>query len=400
MLMDLDRFKEVNDTLGHHRGDQLLRQVGERLGAELGDGAMLARLGGDEFAVLLPAASLDEAEQTAEGLLAAFERPFSLEGSDVEVGASIGIAAFPTSGSDEETLLRCADIAMYTAKGAGRGYAVYSPEHDRNSAERLALVSDLRRAIECDELSLHFQPEVDVQTGALTGFEALARWTHPTRRLVPPAEFIALAEQTRLIRPLSRWAIRSALRQCREWRGSSLAVPIAVNLSVHDLQDPYLPDFVAEELEHSGVPGDRLCVELTESSLMADPRGAREILTRLRALGLRIAIDDFGTGYSSLEYLRNLPVDTLKIDRSFVGDMATNISSQAIVRAITDLAHDLGLQVVAEGVENAATWDVLCQLDCDVAQGFYFSAALTAAEVRSWATRTAAMGLARTDLAA
>jgi EAL domain-containing protein (putative c-di-GMP-specific phosphodiesterase class I) len=276
---------------------------------------------------------------------------------------------------------------------------VYSPEHDRNTAERLALVSDLRRAIECEDLTLHFQPEVDVQTGALIAFEALARWRHATRGMVPPEEFIALAEQTRLIRPLSRWAIRSALRQCRQWDGSLLAVPIAVNLSVHDLQDPGIPDFVAAALSESGVRGERLCIEITESSLMADPGGAVETLTSLRALGVRIAIDDFGTGYSSFEYLRDLPADMLKIDRSFIGDMTASVSSRAIVRAITDLAHDLGLRVIAEGVEDRATWDLVGALGCDVAQGFYMSAALSAGEIPFWAFPPAA-GHAGTDLAA
>jgi diguanylate cyclase (GGDEF)-like protein/PAS domain S-box-containing protein len=400
MLMDLDRFKEVNDTLGHHRGDQLLCQVGRRLGAVLGDSAMLARLGGDEFAVLLPDTDLGGATAIAEQMLAALERPFSLDTADVEVGGSIGIAAFPTSGVDEDTLLRRADVAMYTAKGAGCGYAVYSPEHDQNSAERLALVSDLRRAIECNELTLHYQPQVDVASGAVVAFEALARWRHPSRGLIPPGEFIGLAEQTRLIRPLSRWVIKTALRQCSDWDGSLLGLPIAINLSAHDLQDPHLPELIEAELAESAVRPDRLRLEITESSLMADPHGAAEMLARLRALGVRIAIDDFGTGYSSLGYLRHLPVDTLKIDRSFIDDVASAHSSRAIVRATIALAHDLGLEVVAEGVEDPATWNVLAELGCDVAQGYYFSPGLPAADVPRWFSNRARSRGPGTTLAA
>ncbi|HET6316122.1 MAG TPA: EAL domain-containing protein, partial [Chloroflexota bacterium] len=317
LFIDLDRFKDVNDALGHQRGDLLLRQIGPRLGAELAPAAMLARLGADEFAVLLPGCGAGEAAAVAERLLAALERPFDIDGTPVGIGASIGIALYPASGRDEDTLLRHADVALYAAKGTGRGYTIYSTDQDRHSPERLALVADLRQAIEHGELVLHYQPQLDVRSGELVGFEALARWPHPQRGLVSPAEFIPLAEQTRLIRPLTRWAIRAALEQSAAWHGTSLALPVAVNLTAHDLQDPTLPEFVDQALTRSGVASDRLRLEITESSLMADPRGARESLQKLRTLGVLIAIDDFGTGYSSLEYLRNLPVDALKIDRSF-----------------------------------------------------------------------------------
>jgi len=385
LLIDLDRFKEVNDAIGHRYGDLALQQVGARFRAELSDLDTLARLGGDEFAVLVRGADADKVYEVAYRLLGALERPFDLEGTGVEIGGSIGAVLYPEHGGDADTLLRRADVAMYAAKGAGSGCAIYTPGMDRHSPERLGLVAELRHAIEHDELVLHYQPQIDVRSGALVGFEALARWPHPQRGLVSPAEFIPLAEQTRLIRPLSRWAIRSALFACAKWTSADLAVPVAVNLSAHDLQDSGLPDFVQASLDESGLPANRLRLEITESSLMADPRGAREILARLRSIGVRIAIDDFGTGYSSLEYLRNLPVDALKIDRSFVRDMASDDGARAIVRATIDLADDLGLRVVAEGVEDAATWEMLAALGCDVAQGYYFGAPLAASDLTQWA---------------
>jgi diguanylate cyclase (GGDEF)-like protein len=385
LLMDLDRFKEVNDTLGHQSGDLLLQQVGPRFRAELLEMDLLARLGGDEFAVLVPRADASRACEVAERLLRALERPFDMDGSEVELGGSIGVALYPEHAGDADALWRRADIAMYSAKEAHSGVALYEPEADRHTPERLRLLADLRRAIVSDELVLHYQPQVDVRSGAMAAVEALVRWRHPQRGLVAPDVFIPLAEQTRLIRPLSRWVLGAALRQCAEWHRAGLSIPVAVNLSAHDLHDPTLPDVVTELLRSSDVSPENLRVEITESSLMADPARAREVLARLRALGVQIAIDDFGTGYSSLAYLKDLAVDELKIDGSFVHDMSADAGARAIVRAAIDLSDDLGLRVVAEGVEDNATWEALAALGCDVAQGYYFSPPLEAADVAGWA---------------
>jgi diguanylate cyclase (GGDEF)-like protein/PAS domain S-box-containing protein len=385
LLIDLDRFKEVNDTIGHPCGDLLLQQVGPRLRAELRDLDTVARLGGDEFVVLLRGADAERASGVAERLVMALEQPFELDGFGVAIGGSVGIALYPEHGEDADTLLREADIAMYAAKDARSGYTIYAPDTDRHSRERLGLLADLRHAIDRGDLLVHYQPQLDVRTHTLTAVEALVRWPHPTRGLLPPDEFIPLAEQTRLIQPLSRWILAAALRQCASWRAAGLDIPISVNLSVYDLRDHDLPDVIAEALVKYGVPADRLRIEITESSLMANPPRAREILARLRVQGVQIAIDDFGIGYSSLAYLKSLPVDELKIDRSFVREMASDAGSRAIVRAIIDLADVLGLRVVAEGVEDAATLAALAALGCDVAQGYHFARALAPADLARWA---------------
>ena len=392
LLIDLDRFKEVNDTIGHPCGDLLLQQVGPRLRAELREADTIARLGGDEFVVLLRGADRERALAVATRLVMALERPFELDGFGVAIGGSIGIALYPEHGGDADTLLRQADIAMYAAKDARSGYTIYAPDTDRHSRERLGLLADLRHAIDRGDLLVHYQPQMDVQSGSLMAVEALVRWPHPTRGLLAPDEFIPLAEQTRLIQPLSRWILAAALRQCATWRAAGLDIPVSVNLSVYDLRDHDLPDLIEEALAKYGVPPERLRIEITESSLMANPPRAREILGRLRARGVQISIDDFGIGYSSLAYLKNLPVDELKIDRSFVSEMAVDAGSRAIVRAIIDLADVLGLRVVAEGVEDEATLAALAALGCDLAQGYYFTPALAPGDLAEWAD-----SLARAD---
>jgi diguanylate cyclase (GGDEF)-like protein/PAS domain S-box-containing protein len=389
LLLDLDRFKEVNDTFGHVTGDLLLKQVGQRLQTEVRGRDTLARLGGDEFAVLLPGADGAIARSVADRLLRALERPFDVEGSGLEIGGSIGIALYPEHGVEPQALMRHVDVAMYAAKAGGLGAALYAPQSDHHSRDRLALLSDLRRAIQLDQLVLHYQPQIDVETGALSAVEALVRWSHPQHGLIPPDVFIPVAEQSRLIQPLSRWVLRAALAQCAAWRENGLDVPVSVNLSAQDLQDPALPETVVAVLANHALPPDRLRIEITETTLMADPRHAREILGRLREYGVQVAIDDFGTGYSSLAYLQRLPLNELKIDRSFVRDMAVDEGARAIVRAVTNLADDLGLRVVAEGVEDGATLEALRALGCDVAQGYYFARPLPAAEIAAWAGRHA-----------
>ncbi|MCA1644918.1 MAG: EAL domain-containing protein [Chloroflexi bacterium] len=380
LVIDLDGFKEINDTFGHQYGDSLLTQVGQRWQAVLHESDTLARLGGDEFAVLLASTGdVEGASLVALRLQQALEDAFIVLEERVNIGASIGIALFPEDGSDAEALLRCADVAMYSAKRSGRACAAYEASHDHNSVERLALVGELRRAIEEDELVLHFQPQVDLQTGRIVAAEALVRWQHPRRGLLGPNEFIPLAERVMLIEPLTQWVLNAALRENRAWQAAGRTVPVAVNLSMRSFQDPYLPEIITGLLARWEVAPSSLRLEITESSLMADPAEAIEVISRLRAMGLRVAVDDFGTGYASLAYLKRLPVDELKMDKSFVGGMATDGKDLAIVRSTIALAHELGLQVVAEGVEDGATWDLLTQAGCDLAQGHYISRPVSAA---------------------
>jgi diguanylate cyclase (GGDEF)-like protein len=384
LVMDLDRFKEVNDTFGHHTGDQLLEQLGQRLGSVLRASDTIARLGGDEFAVLLPTATVEDARQIAERLLQVLDEPFALGGLQLEIDASIGMALSPDHGSDADSLLRHADVAMYVAKRGATGHALYTADQDQHSPMRLAMVSELRRAIDQDELSLYFQPKVSLRDGTVTCAEALVRWTHPRHGLLGPDQFVPIAEQTGLVRPLARWVLEAALRQCNRWRQEGLDLAVAVNLSMRNLHDPEVVDTIRQLLARWGIPPARLVIEITESSLMADATRALDVLGRLRAMGVGISIDDFGTGYSSLAYLKRLPVHELKIDKSFVANLAHDDNDAAIVRSTVGLAHDLGLTVVAEGVEDQATWDLLEKLGCDVAQGYFLSHPLPAAELGEW----------------
>ena len=384
LVMDLDRFKEVNDTFGHQYGDLLLEQIGPRLRAVLRVSDTVARLGGDEFAILLPDADRAEAEAVATRLLETLDPPFAVEGHNLTVGASIGLALSPEHGEDAQTLLRRADVAMYVAKREGDGYAIYSAEQDRHSPSRLTLVGDLRHAIETEGLMLHYQPTLDLQTGEFAGAEALIRWHHPERGFLAPDEFIPVAEQTGLIRNLSQWVLESALRQSRAWQQMGLNVPVAINLSMRDLHDPQVPDSVARLLSHWRVAPESLTLEITESTLMADPARALEVVARLSAMGIMIAIDDFGTGYSSLAYLKRLPVDKLKIDKSFVRNLATDAHDASIVQSTVGLAHALGLRLVAEGIEDQASWELLAGMGCDVGQGYFISRPIPADKLTEW----------------
>jgi diguanylate cyclase (GGDEF)-like protein len=384
LVMDLDRFKEVNDTLGHSSGDALLQQLGLRLKSAVRKSDTFARLGGDEFAIVLPGAGQLEATAIAATFQKLVAKPFDLDGRVVNVGASIGIASVPEHGSDADTLLRCADVAMYVAKRSGQGTAVYVAAQDHNTPDRLALIGELSAAIEHDELTLAFQPLIDCQLDEVVGVEALVRWPHPRHGPVLPDQFVPLAEQTGLIRAMSRLVLESALRQHQQWRRIGLDMPVSVNLSMRDLHDPGLPQTVASLLREFDIEAGGLRVEITESSLMLDPARALETLTHLRLLGVRVSIDDFGTGYSSLAYLKQLPVDELKIDRSFVRDVAFDDSDLAIVRSTIELAHNLGLSVVAEGVEDQATLELLRGFGCDKVQGYLFSPALSAGELTRW----------------
>jgi diguanylate cyclase (GGDEF)-like protein len=388
LLIDLDRFKEVNDTMGHEQGDRLLVEVAARLRGLLRGSDILARLGGDEFAVLAVLPHRGALGEVATRLHAALARPFELGGVAIELGASIGIAVQPDHGDDVSTLLRHADVAMYEAKRSATSIETYHPDRDPYSPERLALLGELRRALDHDELVLHFQPKVALESGDTIGVEALVRWQHPERGLLGPGDFLPLAERTGLIADITRWVLDAAVRQCGEWRREGIDLPVAINLAAANIVDSTLPDAVAATLQRWDVPGERLECEISEDTVMGDPRRAGDVLERLRALGVRLSLDDFGTGHSSLSYLKRLPLDEVKIDRSFVIGMADDASDAAIVRSTIDLARHLGLAVVAEGVETAEVLDVLASLDCDVAQGFLLSRPLPASELGAWlATR-------------
>jgi diguanylate cyclase (GGDEF)-like protein len=385
LLIDLDRFKEVNDTLGHDHGDRLLRDVAERLRGALRRGDMLARLGGDEFAVLLRGLpDRGAAVELALRLTSALERPFVVRGVTVQLGASIGVALCPEHGTDVTTLVQRADVAMYEAKREHASVRVYDAARDPYSPDRLQRVGELRHAFEADELVLYYQPKVAVEDGSVTGVEALVRWEHPEHGLLPPAEFLPLAERTGLMGDLTRWVVDAALRQARAWQDAGIEVPIAINLGAANILDAALPDLVAERLAHWEVPGERLTCELSEHTVMADPRRAHEVLRRLRALGVRLSLDDFGTGHSSLAYLKRLPLDEVKIDRVFVAGIVGDVNDMLIVRSTIDLARSLGLEVVAEGVEGADVLDSLRELHCHEAQGFHLSHPLPAAALETW----------------
>ncbi|HVE64240.1 MAG TPA: EAL domain-containing protein [Mycobacteriales bacterium] len=385
MIMDLDRFKEVNDTLGHHNGDLLLQEIGRRLVSSLGVGTTIARLGGDEFAVLVPVVADEwDAMATANQVQSSLERPFKLEALSLDVSASIGVAIFPNHGDDPETLLQRADVAMYAAKAGTHSIETYAPESDQYSPRRLALIGELRRAIETDELALYFQPKADLPTGRVVGVEALLRWHHPQHGLLPPDEFIPLAEHTGLIRTLTQWVLRGALQQCAAWQRTGLALTMAVNISARNLLDPDLPDDVNRLLAQVGVDPALLVLEITESSVMSDPARTIGVLQRLAGMGVTISVDDFGTGYSSLAYLSRLPVQEIKIDKSFVLDMLHDRNDAVIVQTIVDLGANLGLRVVAEGVEDATTWERLTELGCAQAQGYHLSRPVPAGVLSTW----------------
>ncbi len=386
LLFDLDRFKEINDTLGHHYGDLLLQEIGPRLSRVLREGDCIGRLGGDEFVVLLPdLVDAVHAQSLGRRLLAELAAPFVLEDVTLDVEASMGIAVTPMHGSDFSTLLQHADVAMYVAKKSNLGLSVYDPVLDEHTPMRLALIGELRAALaDPDQFVLHYQPKINMKTGRLTGLEALVRWQHPVRGLLVPDDFIPEAERTGMIRTLTDVVLSQAVRQLKTWREAGLVTPIAVNLSTRCLLDSQLPEDVGALLSAHGLSGTALDLEITESAIMADPQRAEDILTRLVGLGVGIAIDDFGTGYSSMAHLKRMPVQQIKIDKSFVIDLVDNPSDAAIVRSMVDLARNLGLGVVAEGVETKEAWSHLVDLGCTTAQGFYLSKPLPADEVLGW----------------
>ncbi len=386
MLLDLDRFKEINDTLGHHYGDQLLRELGPRLVECVGPAGLVARMGGDEFAIL-PAEQTDDPqllEEMARALTGTVQHPTVIEEMTLQVGASVGIARYPVDGDDSHTLLRRADVAMYTAKDGHYGVQLYAADSDQNSVHRLSVISDFQRALERDELVVHYQPIVDVRGADIRGAESLVRWEHPEHGLLAPGAFIGAVEQTGLIGPLTRHVLERSIAQCATWRTDGNDLSVAVNLSVRNLLDPGLPVQISALLDTYGLPADALQLEITESMIMSDPERALVIVGRLSELGVRLSVDDFGTGYSSLANLKRLPIDELKIDRSFVSPMMQDESDLIIVRSTINLGHDLGLTVIAEGVEDELTLKRLATLGCDLAQGYHLSRPLAPEAFAAW----------------
>jgi diguanylate cyclase (GGDEF)-like protein len=384
LMMDLDRFKHVNEALGHRVGDHVLKEVAARLQGLLRAEDTVARLGGDEFAVLLPHANADYAAGIAHKILRALEQPIDFEGQPLDVGGSIGIAHYPEHGADAGALLRDADIAMYVAKGSNGGFAVFDAKYDTHQQEHLSMLSELRRAVEQNELAVFYQPKASLSTSSVGAVEALLRWVHPVRGFVSPGEFIPFAEQTGYIKVLTRWVLEESIRQCGEWLALGKPLQVSVNISARDLTSRELPEFVGSLLDRYAVPAELLCIEITESGIMEDPAQAQGVLDGLHALGIHLAIDDYGTGYSSLSYVVRLPVDELKIDRSFVMGMVGDPTMLTVVRSTIELGHNLGLRVVAEGVEDEATLDLLRELGCDQAQGYFLSRPVSAAKLEEW----------------
>ncbi|MER7044240.1 putative bifunctional diguanylate cyclase/phosphodiesterase [Streptomyces jumonjinensis] len=384
VLIDLDRFRSVNDTLGHLAGDRLLLQIAQRLRHALPRGAEAARLGGDEFAVLLPTAdSITSAQRVARQLAIELSSPLDLDGLTLVLEASAGVAVFPEHALDAEGLLRRADVAMYQAKRDRTGVEVYESKRDSNTPDRLGLLGDLRRALDAREVELHYQPKVRFD-GHVAGLEALVRWDHPDRGRVPPDEFIAIAESSGLMPHLTEYVLDTALAQVAKWRAQGLKVPVAVNVSPRDVHTPGFAGAVAARLARHGVPAGALQLEITEHVLLEDPQRAADTLAGLTDHGVKMSLDDFGTGYSSLVHLRRLPVSELKIDRSFVARLAVDTEDAEIVRCTVDLAHSLGLLVVAEGVEDDETWERLRDLGCDAVQGWLVAAAMPPQEATAW----------------
>ena len=385
LLMDLERFKEVNDTLGHSRGDNLLQQVGARLHSALFKPDTVARLGGDEFGVLLPRlAATEDVKLVIKKLQDFLQAPFMIDGIPIAVEASIGVATMPEHATDADTLLQRADIAMYRAKRMATGYALYAPDYDPHSPERLGLMAELRDAIEHDQLVLHFQPKVEIANRRIVGAEALVRWQHPRRGLLQPDKFIGIAEPTGLMAPLTRWVLTEALSHCQDARRENIQFQISVNLSARSLHDPRLPDMVEQALIKTGAEPQQLMLEITESAIVLDPERAAETLTALSRMGIKLSIDDFGTGYTSLASIKRLPINEIKIDKSFISSMLSDKNEAVIVHSIIDLGHNLGLTVVAEGVETQETLDALAVFECDEAQGYFISSPQTYDALKRW----------------
>ena len=386
IAMDIRRLRDVNAALGHATGDVILQKVGSLLGNSIPDSAVVARIGGDEFAVLLQAKSgVEEAVDHVQKIVKLLETPISVAETPIQIEASFGIAAHPAHGADADTLLKHAETTMHLAKTSTRGYSVYAPESDEQRLRQLTLLGELRHAIEHEEMVLHYQPKVSFDTGRITGMEALIRWKHTRLGFMHPDEFMPLLEQTGLIRPLTYWTLKTAIEECARLNESGLNLRMAINLSARMIPDLQLPEQVTSFLDACGVPPGQIILEVTESAIMAYPERTLDNIIRLDSTGVLLSVDDFGTGYSSLSHLQKLPVDELKIDKSFVENVDTNANDETIVRSMIELAHNLGLKVTAEGVETQKVWDMLKFHQCDLAQGYLMGKPMPANELVRWA---------------
>ncbi|MFN2308641.1 MAG: putative bifunctional diguanylate cyclase/phosphodiesterase [Gammaproteobacteria bacterium] len=386
MLLDLDQLKSINDDLGRPVGDEILCQVARRLGEALRDSDTLARIGGDEFAILMPAVACGElaGERVAAKLVSCFEHPFDAAGGELFLNIAVGIALYPQHGDSVDELLNHADIALHRAKRSDGRYSFYVAEGQAGDVRQLRFSGQLRQALDRDEFELHYQPKLGMRDREVCGVEALLRWRHPQQGLMEPAMFLPLAEQIGLMSPITSWVLVTALRQCRAWGDDGICMPVSVNVSARAFQNPRLLERVEWALEQAGVDGECLEIEITEDTLMADTVRGAEFLSRLHALGVTVAMDDFGTGYSSLAYLRRLPINTLKIDKSFLADGADHGNDATIIRSIIDLGHNLGFRVLAEGVEDAQAWEMLTELGCDAVQGYHISRPLSDTQFTEW----------------
>lgn len=385
LFIDLDGFKEINDTFGKHSGDLILIHLVARLQRIVQSNDTIARMGGDEFALSLMG---DRSENDAVSIINQIHKilksPFEISDSSIEIGTSIGLSLFPDNGEDADSLIQRAEVAMHVAKHTQDGYVAYSSDQDQDNPRRIMLMSELRYAIDNNQLELHYQPKIGMQTGKIISVEVLVRWKHSEHGHISPAEFIPLAERTRLMKPLTNWIITNSLHEYAKWQNSGLTIGMAINISARDLSDPEFPDKFAELLATYEVKPVSLTLEITESSVMDDPRRTLEVLNRLSDMHLSLSIDDFGTGYSSLAYLSKLPVKEIKIDQTFVMNMTENKNDALIVKSTIDLGHNLGLNVIAEGVEDKETWRMLEQMGCDIAQGYYMSPPLRKPELLKW----------------
>ncbi|MBF0558641.1 MAG: EAL domain-containing protein [Nitrospirae bacterium] len=385
IIMDLDRFKDINAVLGHATGDTILKKIGPVLTEAVPEAAAVVRMGGDEFALLVPDINnAGQARDVTLNISKKLESPFIVDGNPIQVESSFGIVLFPEHGEDADTLLKLADVALYTAKGSVNGYAVYSPELVQHNLKQLTLLGELRLAIENEEMVFFYQPKVNITSGHVVGMEALIRWEHPRHGFIPPDDFIPLLEGTALIKPMTMWTLRTAFDQCSQLNNMGITLDMSVNLSARMLQDPRIPELVLQMTKDYSLPPQQIIIEVTESAVMTDPQKTLDTIKRLDETGVRLSIDDFGTGYSSMSYLQKLPVDELKIDKSFVLNVHKNPNDAKIVHSIIGLGHNLGMKVVSEGVETQAAWDLLKYLGCDIGQGYFMSKPLPIAGLVTW----------------
>ena len=384
LIVDITRLREINNVMGHQNGDVVIKNVSSRLEEALRDADTVARLSGDEFVLVLPGINIENIHLAIDKIQALFKEPILIEDTSIEIEAAIGIAIFPLHGLDSDMLIRHADIAMHVAKNDVNGFNIYNPDDDPFSLQHLKLYGELREAVNNKKLTLYYQPKIDIKTGKIKSVEALARWPHPDKGMISPVEFIPMIEQTGLIRPFTLWVLEQAILQIKQWNESGIDLNVAVNLSTRNLLDPSLPDYLENLLSTHNVSATNLSLEITESAIMSRPESAIALLVRLHAMGFKLSIDDFGTGYSSLAYIKKLPVQELKIDQSFIFGLMTNEDDAVIVRSTIDLAHNLGLTVVAEGIESKEILDRLAILGCDIGQGYYFSRPISSEELSSW----------------